>query len=185
MPFLPSKCVITQRPSFSVDCGCWQKPTQHTVELKCLQRTHSTFSSFLFLRLHFPFLSSPCFPSINITREQALENRTELFLKDQSCKWPKTFFVNGWGEGWPRACEVSTAPYTWPGGKGKRIAIATTGLLCGRPGSMGCSNRCSLLSEGVLGRQISSAADPWLCLKLSPLGVRWRLSMVLHCFEVK
>lgn len=115
----PSKCVITHRPSFSVDCGCWQKPTQHTVEPKCLQRTHSTFLSFLFFYANiFPFLSSPCSPSVNITREQALENRTELFLKGQSCKWPKTFFVNGWGEGRLGACGVSTVRNTWPGGVG-------------------------------------------------------------------
>lgn len=104
----PSKCVITHRPSFSVDCGCWQKPTQHTVEPKCLQRTHSTFSSFFFT-LVFSLFFLPLVLLLSISQENKRWKTEQSCL---SCKWPKTFFVNGWGEGWLGACGVSTVRNT-------------------------------------------------------------------------
>lgn len=72
--------------------------------LRLLAETHPTYSRaqvltkntqhFLVFFFHvsiFPFLSSPCSPSVNITREQALENRTELLelqmAQNVLCEW--------------------------------------------------------------------------------------------------
>lgn len=97
-------------------------PTYSRAQVLTKNTQHFLVFSFFYANI-FPFLSSPCSPSVNITREQALENRTELFLKGQSCKWPKTFFVNGWGEGRLGACRVSTVRNTWPGGGGKGLPL--------------------------------------------------------------
>lgn len=54
-------------------------------------KEHTALSRLFFYVSIFPFLSSPCSPSVNITREQALENRTELLelqmAQNVLCEW--------------------------------------------------------------------------------------------------